>query len=180
MTALKIPTLSDYKMPKSKKVKPMCYEDTVECPEGHAVTVWRRLASSGKVVRTTCQKCQTVFDALAGPVPEDRKQRESDIERRLVQRVKTLGGEVRKVKWVGRSGAPDRLVMLPVMLPVKFASDYPRDFTIWIELKAPGGAATFPKNAHERAQHREHERMRKMGQRVEVVDSYERIEEVLS
>lgn len=98
--------------------------------------------------------------------------RESQIETRLVQRAKALGGECRKVKWIGRNGAPDRLVMLP--------NQNGYDQTIWIELKAPGGAATFPKNAHERAQHREHERMRKMGQRVEVVDSYERIEEVLS
>jgi hypothetical protein len=38
---------------------------------------------------------------------------ERDIERHLVKRVKALGGEVRKVQWVGRRGAPDRLVMLP-------------------------------------------------------------------
>jgi len=37
--------------------------------------------------------------------------RESDIEAHLVKRVKELGGEVRKVKWIGRNGAPDRLVM---------------------------------------------------------------------
>jgi len=54
------------------------------------------------------------------------------------------------------------------------------DRTIWIEVKRPGGAATFPANAHERKQKREHKRMRKMGQRVEVVDSFERIEEILS
>ena len=39
--------------------------------------------------------------------------RESVIEKYLVQRVKALGGEVRKVNWIGRRGAPDRLVMLP-------------------------------------------------------------------
>ena len=39
--------------------------------------------------------------------------RERDIERHLVKRVKELGGEVRKVQWIGRRGAPDRLVMLP-------------------------------------------------------------------
>lgn len=104
--------------------------------------------------------------------------RESQIETRLVQRVKALGGEVRKVAWQGRRGAPDRLVMLPHYYDVR--PSYEPGVTIWIELKAPGGAATFPKNAHERAQHREHERMRKMGQRVEVVDSYERIEEILT
>ena len=39
--------------------------------------------------------------------------RERDIERHLVRRVKEIGGEVRKVQWVGRRGAPDRLVMMP-------------------------------------------------------------------
>ena len=54
-----------------------------------------------------------------------------------------------------------------------------RDTTIWVEVKPEGSAATFPNDAHEEAQAREHARMRKMGQRVEVVDSYERIEEIL-
>lgn len=102
--------------------------------------------------------------------------RERDIERQLVKRVKQLGGEIRKVKWVGRDGAPDRVVMLPRWSP----STAHLTPTIWIELKRPGGAATFPANAHERKQKREHERMRKRGQRVEVVDSFERIEEILS
>lgn len=103
--------------------------------------------------------------------------RESQIEAYLVKRVKELGGEVRKVAWQGRAGAPDRIVMLPVFKSRSL--NPPPPCTIWVELKAPGLAATFPKNAHERQQHREHERMRKMGQRVEVVDSIERIEEIL-
>lgn len=93
--------------------------------------------------------------------------REAEIEKYLVERAKALGGEVRKVRWIGRRGAPDRLVMLP---------DDPRTgqwaATIWVELKAPGQK---PK-PH---QLREHERMRRMGQCVEVVDSIERVEEVL-
>lgn len=110
--------------------------------------------------------------------------RESQIEKRLVQRVKELGGEVRKVKWIGRAGAPDRLVMLPEIAQLEpktvealahFGLKQPRPGPaqiIWVELKAPGEK---PK-PH---QVREHARMRKMGQRVEVVDSYERIEEIL-
>lgn len=117
--------------------------------------------------------------------------RERDIEKYLVERVKALGGEVRKVKWIGRNGAPDRLVMLPrppfdgrrfieqgpairVRTPFPLG---PR--TIWIELKRPGKLATFPADAHERKQHREHERMRAMGQRVVVIDSFEGVDEVL-
>lgn len=87
--------------------------------------------------------------------------REAQIEGRLVQRVKALGGLVRKVRWIGRRGAPDRLVMLPGRP------------ALWVELKAPGVEP-------EPHQVREHQRMRKVGQRVEIVDSYDRVEEVLS
>jgi len=107
--------------------------------------------------------------------------RERDIEAYLVKRVKALGGEVRKVQWAGHKGAPDRLVMLPhdsrAFPPGNVLLNPPR--TIWVELKRPGLKATFPKDAHERAQHREHERMRAMGQRVEVIDSFEGVDEVL-
>jgi hypothetical protein len=95
--------------------------------------------------------------------------RESTIENYLVERVKDLGGEVRKVKWIGRNGAPDRIVMLPEYRTA-FAQD---SETIWIELKAPGEKC----KPH---QTREHDRMRKMGQRVEVIDSIEGVDEVLA
>lgn len=108
---------------------------------------------------------------------EHRILRERDIERHLVKRVKELGGEVRKVVWQGRRGAPDRLVMLPRW---KCDATPRRHWTIWVELKAPGLAAKFPSNAHEREQWREHERMRAMGQRVVVIDSIEGVEELLS
>lgn len=85
--------------------------------------------------------------------------RESQVEAYLVQRVKALGGEVRKVRWIGRNGAPDRLVMLPGL-------------TLWVELKAPGAHA----KPH---QLREHERMRRMGQTVAIIDSLEGIDGVL-
>ena len=90
--------------------------------------------------------------------------RERDIERALVERVKALGGEVRKVQWIGRRGAPDRLVMLP-------STEWRAP--IWVELKAPGKPA-------EPHQAREHRRMRAMGQRVVVIDSLEAIEELLA
>ena len=87
--------------------------------------------------------------------------RESDIEKYLVKRVRELGGEIRKAKWIGHVGAPDRRVMLPGRQP------------IWVELKAPGEKPTP-------GQLREHERMRKMGQRVVVIDSVEGVEELLA
>lgn len=102
--------------------------------------------------------------------------RERDVEDYLVERVKALGGEVRKVKWIGRHGAPDRLVMLPPKTeecPQYGSVSRGDSRTIWVELKAPGEKV----KPH---QQREHERMRKMGQRVEVVDSFERVDEVLA
>lgn len=100
--------------------------------------------------------------------------RESVIEKYLVAQVKALGGEVRKVNWIGRRGAPDRLVMLPVLYEdPSFKRVRHPAAAIWVELKATGVQA-------EPHQVREHKRMRAMGQRVEVVDSFQRVDEVLS
>lgn len=98
--------------------------------------------------------------------------RESTIENYLVERVKALGGEVRKVQWLGRRGAPDRLVMLPMRMQADACLPKFPD-TIWVELKAPGEKA----KPHQK---REHDRMRTMGQRVEVIDSIEGVDEVLA
>ena len=86
--------------------------------------------------------------------------RERDIERYLVAQTAAHGGECRKVKWIGRNGAPDRLVMLP---------DRP---AIWVELKATGKKP----EAH---QTREHMRMRAMGQTVVVIDSVDGVDNLL-
>ncbi len=88
--------------------------------------------------------------------------RERDIEAYLVKRVKALGGEVRKVKWIGRRGAPDRLVMLEDQW-------FRLSPTTWVELKAPGVKP-------EPHQLREHQRMRAMGQTVVVIDSIEGVD----
>lgn len=103
--------------------------------------------------------------------------RESDIEKYLVRQVEELGGETRKVQWVGRKYAPDRVVMLRA--DRRFGR-YGTCLTLWVEVKEPGGLKTFPKNAHERGQAREHERMRAVGQIVVVVDSYEGVGELLA
>lgn len=103
--------------------------------------------------------------------------RENEIENYLVAKVKEKGGEVRKVKWIGRNGAPDRLVMLP---RGKAAIWNDWNSTVWVELKAEGLAALFPHTPHERQQHREHERMRAMGQRVVVIDSYAGVDGLLA
>ena len=94
--------------------------------------------------------------------------RESLIEEYLVEQVKLAGGECRKVKWIGRRGAPDRLAMLPEVVG-RFDWDGTPGRTIWVELKAPGEKV-------EPHQAREHKRMRDMGQRVEVIDSFEAVD----
>jgi hypothetical protein len=83
--------------------------------------------------------------------------REKTVEAYLVRRSKEEGDEVRKVQFIGHRGAPDRLLLVR---------------KIWVELKTPGKRA-------EPHQLREHARLRKAGWRVEVVDSFERVDEVL-
>lgn len=82
--------------------------------------------------------------------------REKTVEDYLVERVEALGGEIRKVKWVGRRKAPDRRVMLPGR-------------GCWVELKAPG-------KKPDRGQAREHKRMRDCGDVVLVIDSKELVD----
>lgn len=53
---------------------------------------------------------------------------EAELERRLVRSVKALGGVVRKVSWVNRRGAPDRLLLFPSI-----------GRAVFVELKAAGG-----------------------------------------
>lgn len=108
--------------------------------------------------------------------------RESDIENYLVRRVKAMGGEVRKVKWVGRRSAPDRLVMIPPRINYPEFGQIKRTWarTIWVEVKNPSTIKTFPADSREKAQAREHQRMRDMGQRVEVIGTLQQVDELLS
>lgn len=85
--------------------------------------------------------------------------RESDIEDYLVRSVRSAGGEIRKVQWIGRRGAPDRRIMLPWR-------------RVWVELKAPGERL-------EEHQAREHKRMKAMGEDAIVIDSYDAVDELL-
>jgi hypothetical protein len=80
---------------------------------------------------------------------------EARVEEKLVREIEAIGGVVRKVRWLGRRGAPDRVVMLPGVL-------------VWVELKAPGKVA----EAH---QNREHHTMKSMGQDIRVIDTIGRV-----
>lgn len=83
---------------------------------------------------------------------------ERDIEAHLVRRVEAIGGEIRKVKWIERKGAPDRLVMY------KGAE--------FVELKKPGEDL-------EPHQHREHVRMKKHGVKVRMLDTFQAVDDFI-
>lgn len=85
--------------------------------------------------------------------------RESQVEAYLVKRVKACGGEVRKVKWIGRNSCPDRLVML-------------NGRSFWVELKSPTGKSTP-------AQIREHDRLSERGQTVMVLHDKQEVDAVI-
>ena len=88
--------------------------------------------------------------------------RERDLERHLVAMVARYPSTLllRKVQWVGRRGAPDRVLLT-----------YGK--TVWVELKAPGQKA----DPH---QGREHERMRKLGAVVWLLDSVKAIDDLIA
>ena len=73
--------------------------------------------------------------------------REREVEAYLVRRVKAAGGDTRKVKWIGRVGAPDRLVLIS-------------GWHYLVEVKKPKGGIL------ESHQVREHKRLRDAGFRV--------------
>jgi hypothetical protein len=84
--------------------------------------------------------------------------REKHIETRLVNRVKSvLHGRAYKWTSPAQRSVPDRIVLLPGHV------------VLFVELKAPGKDVT-------ELQFNEHERLRKLGFRVEVIDSYEGVD----
>lgn len=86
--------------------------------------------------------------------------KESAIEQYLVKRVKEAGGQIRKVQWVGRRGAPDRLVLLPGRAPT------------YVELKRPGEKPRV-------LQEREHRMLEKYGASVVVIDSIDGVDALM-
>ena len=80
---------------------------------------------------------------------------ENKVEKHLVDRVKATGGKIRKLKWIGRNGAPDRMVWWPKK---RGSADI-----FFVELKAPGKKPT-------EQQLKEHKKMRADGLHVIVLD----------
>jgi hypothetical protein len=84
--------------------------------------------------------------------------RESKIEAYLVERVEKAGGITRKMCWIGRRGCPDRFCGFPTK---RYGN---------VELKRPG---EHP-DPH---QEREIRRLRAVGVRVDVIDSFEAVDD---
>lgn len=86
--------------------------------------------------------------------------RESAVESLFVQLAEADGWEVRKLKWIGRRGTPDRILM---------RGPAPTAF-VFVELKAPDGRLSGP-------QKREQARLRAVGARVVVLWNCEMVRE---
>lgn len=85
--------------------------------------------------------------------------RESDIEKYLVKRVDKIRGQTRKLKWIGRDHAPDRVVFFR---------------GVWfIELKRPGATARL-------GQMREHMRLSYHGANIRVIDTFDLVDEFIN
>lgn len=87
--------------------------------------------------------------------------REKKIEDYLVAETKKLLGEIRKIQWIARRGAPDRFVWIPKWLFPKMA-----------EIKVPGKKL-------EEHQKREHKRLKKMGVQCFKLDTFNDVDRFL-
>lgn len=85
--------------------------------------------------------------------------KENEIEEHLHTRVKELGGEHRRVSWIGRNNANDDFILLPGR-------------HLFCECKRPGKKATA-------GQQREHDRLRAAGCEVYVVSTKAEIDAIL-
>lgn len=82
---------------------------------------------------------------------------EAKVEQHFVDCAKARGGEVRKIQYIGRRAATDRLLILPV------------NRVFFVELKRPGKDAA----AH---QAREHKRLHAVGADVRVLNTIELVD----
>lgn len=90
----------------------------------------------------------------------DREMIEADVENYLCSQVTKAGGEVRKAEWIGRKHCPDRRVMHPKL-------------QCWVECKRPGGKLRP-------GQVREVDRMRRLGETVFVVTTFDEVDALIA
>lgn len=97
---------------------------------------------------------------------------EGKVEDYFVEQCEANGALVRKLAYVGRRGAPDRMVVWKSTFDPDTWDG--RDFRVdFVELKAPGQKA----DDH---QAREHERLRALGCNVFLVDSKEAVDRYIA
>lgn len=94
---------------------------------------------------------------------------EGKIEDYFVEQCEANGALVRKLSYIGRRGAPDRMVVWPASFE---GSDWDAKID-FVELKAPGQRP----DPH---QEREHERLRALGCNVFVIDSKEAVDRYIA
>lgn len=85
--------------------------------------------------------------------------KESQIEKKLKDRVEAIGGKCMKFVSPGMSGVPDRICL------------FPGGRVIFIETKAPGGRLRP-------LQRKRHQELRKLGFKVLVIDSEEKVNRI--
>lgn len=95
---------------------------------------------------------------------------EGEIRTYLKKRVKETGGSIRKLSWIGHKSAPDELLLYK---GGKLPNGWPAPL---VELKSEYCGERFPRSVTEWAQHREHQRLRKCGFRVEVIWTKDQID----
>lgn len=94
---------------------------------------------------------------------------EGKVEDYLVEQSAVYGALVRKLAYVGRRGAPDRMVVWKDSIYI----DAPGPYIDFVELKAPGKKP----DPH---QEREHERLRALGANVFTLDSKEAVDRYIA
>jgi len=85
--------------------------------------------------------------------------RELQIEKKLKNKIEAIGGKCMKFVSPGMSGVPDRICL------------FPGGRVIFIETKAPGGRLRP-------LQRKRHQELRKLGFKVLLIDSEEKINEI--
>lgn len=104
---------------------------------------------------------------------------EGKIEDYLVAQCEAHGALVRKLAYIGRRGAPDRMVVwgpafLAEFTGVKVSRAYSLPAIVdFVELKAPGKKP----DPH---QEREHKRLRDLGCNVSIIDSKEAVDKYIA
>lgn len=88
--------------------------------------------------------------------------RERNVEQYFVEQCEAQGWGVRKVGWIGRRDAPDRVVLIPKGRGAP-------DNTVWVELKKPG-------EKPRPSQTRELEWMASRGQVIRIISSYSEVD----